>query len=287
MPKVELLDYYPYGASRISTGDRTSQRQYIGQIYDTDTGLNYLNARYYKADIGQFISQDPVFRAIGNPGEIKNLTKVEQDKLLMDPQAMNSYSYARNNPIRYSDPDGLWFKEVITGQQSFSDFQIEIGQASNQLSQDSGVWNAAISHPYIAGATIGVGSGATALGVSYLAGGGLVMDSLSTGQLISSEGIQAINIRNGIQSGLQNSKVGNLLKDMFRPQNKIGGGTIEAIKREIMSGGKELTGGKSHMLKGEQLINRINNIQRSETLNKIESQGLNQFKNVLNKLLKK
>ena len=46
--QTELLDYYPYGPARIYQGDRESQRQYIGEIYDADTGLNYLNARYYE-----------------------------------------------------------------------------------------------------------------------------------------------------------------------------------------------------------------------------------------------
>ena len=72
---------------------RTSQRQYIGQIYDVDTGLNYLNARYYKSDIGQFISQDSMFWQL-------------PQELLIDPQQQNSYSYARNNPILLKDPNG-------------------------------------------------------------------------------------------------------------------------------------------------------------------------------------
>ncbi|MBI1866507.1 MAG: type IV secretion protein Rhs, partial [Candidatus Staskawiczbacteria bacterium] len=32
----------------------------MGQEYDAETGLNYLNARYYNSNIGRFISQDPM-----------------------------------------------------------------------------------------------------------------------------------------------------------------------------------------------------------------------------------
>lgn len=71
----------------------TEQRQFIGEEYDAETGLNYLNARYYDSKTGRFTSQDPMFWAL--PTE-----------LLADPQQLNSYSYARNNPIIGSDPSG-------------------------------------------------------------------------------------------------------------------------------------------------------------------------------------
>ena len=39
----------------------TPQNQYIGQDRDTQADVSYLNARYYKTNQGQFLSQDPVF----------------------------------------------------------------------------------------------------------------------------------------------------------------------------------------------------------------------------------
>ena len=72
----------------------TEQRKFIGEEYDATTDLNYLNARYYNAKIGRFISEDPMFWSLPND-------------LLADPQQLNSYSYARNNPIVGSDPSGL------------------------------------------------------------------------------------------------------------------------------------------------------------------------------------
>src|SRR3989344_4202165 len=62
--QVELLDYFPYGSTRISSGPFTNQKQYIGQYFDDETDLNYLNARYYKSSVGQFISQDSMFWAL-------------------------------------------------------------------------------------------------------------------------------------------------------------------------------------------------------------------------------
>ncbi len=106
----ELSDYYPYGSPRISTqySGTTEQRKYIGQEYDTSTNLSYLNARYYDSNRGMFISQDPVFWALGNPKILKSLG-VEQNAVLRDPQMMNSYSYANGNPIVNKDPTGKAF----------------------------------------------------------------------------------------------------------------------------------------------------------------------------------
>ncbi|MES2930629.1 MAG: RHS repeat-associated core domain-containing protein [Patescibacteria group bacterium] len=101
----ELLDYFPYGSQRISSGAYTNQKQYIGQHYDEETELSYLNARYYDGARGQFTSQDPVFWEIGQ----------SQDgmKALFDPQSQNSYSYARNNPIVNKDPEGRYWESAF------------------------------------------------------------------------------------------------------------------------------------------------------------------------------
>jgi RHS repeat-associated protein len=62
---VQTLDYYPYGSLHISSGTSTNERRkFIGQFSD-DSGLNYLQARYQDPQRGQFISEDPVFLAIG------------------------------------------------------------------------------------------------------------------------------------------------------------------------------------------------------------------------------
>ncbi|MBX4186875.1 MAG: hypothetical protein KW802_01270 [Candidatus Doudnabacteria bacterium] len=99
---VQLLDYHPFGTFRIDAQFVTGideQRKFIGQEYDRDRGLNYLNARYYNTAIGRFISQDPTFLAVGGQA---------YQAFLMDPQSQNSYGYANNNPINLSDPTGLY-----------------------------------------------------------------------------------------------------------------------------------------------------------------------------------
>lgn len=91
---VQVLDYMPFGEKRIGTGEDVSQREFLSQVEDPSTSMNYLNNRYLQNDRGQFISQDAMFWAL--PAQ-----------LLLDPQQQNAYSYARNNPISMSDPSGL------------------------------------------------------------------------------------------------------------------------------------------------------------------------------------
>ena len=80
--------YTPYGKRR-GGGTLDTDRGWIGQVEDDSTSLSYLNARYYDPGIGRFISPDPLY----SPAE---------------PQSLNPYSYATNNPVGKSDPSGLY-----------------------------------------------------------------------------------------------------------------------------------------------------------------------------------
>ena len=96
---AEVTDYYPFGEQRVNdVTSFTEQRKFIGEEFDEDTGLSYLNARYYGGSRGQFVSQDPVFRNMGVDGRT--------EFVLQNPQLLNSYSYARNNPLVLVDEDG-------------------------------------------------------------------------------------------------------------------------------------------------------------------------------------
>jgi len=119
---VQTVDYYPYGQERICGGSQhldngdlscAADRKYIGEYYDMDTALNYLNARYYDSFTGRFISQDPVYLSIGNQAEVERRTGQSYGTLLADPQSLNSYSYARNNPLKYSDASGEYWETIF------------------------------------------------------------------------------------------------------------------------------------------------------------------------------
>jgi len=58
---------------------------------DNETGLDYFGERYYASTMGRFTTVDPLGASAKR----------------VDPQTMNRYTYALNNPLRYVDPDGL------------------------------------------------------------------------------------------------------------------------------------------------------------------------------------
>jgi RHS repeat-associated protein len=72
-----------------------------------------MQARYQNPIRGQFISQDPVFWAVGDPEALKLLANQDQQVYLLNPQQLNSYSYANNNPVTLSDPNGRIVPLVI------------------------------------------------------------------------------------------------------------------------------------------------------------------------------
>ena len=63
--------------------------RYRGYIYDRDTGLYYLQSRYYDPTIGRFINAD-------------TYTTTDTDGLL----STNMFAYCENNPVNRSDPTG-------------------------------------------------------------------------------------------------------------------------------------------------------------------------------------
>ncbi|WP_283139349.1 RHS repeat domain-containing protein [Rhizohabitans arisaemae] len=66
----------------------SSQKGFVGGTIDASTGLTHIGARAYDAANGRFISADPIMD-------------------LTDPQQINGYAYASNNPTTWSDPTGL------------------------------------------------------------------------------------------------------------------------------------------------------------------------------------
>jgi len=83
---IAQYDYTPYG--QVQTGPATAGPGYTGHVNDPDTGLVYMQARYYDPEMGRFPSVDPIGPT---PGNVYNF---------------NRYGYASNNPVINIDPDG-------------------------------------------------------------------------------------------------------------------------------------------------------------------------------------
>ncbi|WP_112245148.1 RHS repeat domain-containing protein [Kribbella monticola] len=78
----------PYGEARGAVPTAwPGSRGFVGGTNDDATGLVHLGAREYDPTRGRFISVDPVID-------------------FSDPQQLNGYAYANNNPVNFSDADG-------------------------------------------------------------------------------------------------------------------------------------------------------------------------------------
>ena len=84
-------DYYPYGGEIPITGSDINNYKFTSKERDGESVLDYFGARYHASSLGRFMQVDP-----------KNITK----QRIRDPQQWNMYSYARNNPLVFVDPDG-------------------------------------------------------------------------------------------------------------------------------------------------------------------------------------
>ncbi|MEZ5541092.1 MAG: phospholipase A2 [Pseudomonadota bacterium] len=81
--------YDPFGSAVLEPSKVELNVRFPGQYYDQETGLHYNYYRYYDPSTGRYITSDP----IGLEGGI------------------NTYLYAKANPVRFVDPTGL----VCTG----------------------------------------------------------------------------------------------------------------------------------------------------------------------------
>jgi RHS repeat-associated protein len=82
---ISRTRYEPYGY--VASGAQPTIG-FTGHVNDVDTGLTYMQQRYYDPVAGRFLSIDPVVTDENTGG------------------SFNRYAYANNSPYKYIDPDG-------------------------------------------------------------------------------------------------------------------------------------------------------------------------------------
>jgi RHS repeat-associated protein len=97
-------DYLPFGEeiaagmggrnAQWGAGNDTVNQKFTGKERDSESGLDWFEARYFGSALGRFTSPDPE----------------NSNAMASDPQSWNMYAYARNNPLAYSDPTGLSYQ---------------------------------------------------------------------------------------------------------------------------------------------------------------------------------
>ncbi|MBX4197798.1 FG-GAP-like repeat-containing protein [Candidatus Parcubacteria bacterium] len=299
MNTVEVTDYHPYGTMRMNEHYVTNfseQRKFTGHEYDQETGFNYMGARYQDPRIGRFISQDPLFLALGDEQKVKNITRKSQQEILSDPQMLNSYAYARNNPLIYVDQDGQ-FSFSIMGAFPEST-QATIGNWANNYATQNSAFDYATSHSWVANTAGGVGIAAGA-GAGILYGGSVLgIQALQTlGSTCIAFCSQADNVmktlnntnqllgpaRDSISQTIQDQKLQNIFNNLYKAKDEFPGGTAGAIKYTQETG--KLIGDSTHLQKGIESITALNrvlqNVNLSQTDRAIGQTLLNQLKSVV------
>ena len=151
---VVKYNYDSWGNCTIASGttNRTLARanpiRYRGYYYDEDTGLYYLNARYYNPEWRRFISPD-------DTGYLDPET----------PNGLNLYAYCNNDPVNYADPSG--HSIILTAALTLMGIGITvgIGYATYTDYQDDSSINGSVGwQTYVGSAMIG---GAIGFGLGY------------------------------------------------------------------------------------------------------------------------
>ncbi|WP_447971237.1 LamG-like jellyroll fold domain-containing protein [Nitrospira sp. M1] len=166
LPGSTVTFSWSYSAAS-GSGTANVPYRYTGKEQDNSTGLYYYEARYYDPVLGRFISADTI---------VPSAT---------DPQALNRYSYARNNPIIFNDPSGHFFKKAFKSTTKFFK-KSTIGRvagwtANPMLMQFTDPVTSRYAVPAAAGATVGwvpvvgpvLGGAASGAVSAYLFGGNI------------------------------------------------------------------------------------------------------------------
>jgi RHS repeat-associated protein len=100
--KTHSTHYRPYGSHRDDWGTDPADRDFTNQRLDAATATLDYGARRYDPWLGRFIQPDTI---VPDP---------------TNPQSLNRYAYTLNNPLRYRDPTGHDWDDVVYNVQEFT-----------------------------------------------------------------------------------------------------------------------------------------------------------------------
>jgi RHS repeat-associated protein len=106
--------------------------KFTGKERDQESGNDYFGARYYASSMGRFVSPDPQGNSYAD---------------FSNPQSWNMYGYVLNNPLKFTDPTGMYCYYGDTdfsseqGQKDQNDpTQWDYHSNSNECTTNGGQW---------------------------------------------------------------------------------------------------------------------------------------------------
>ncbi|MFZ5929838.1 MAG: RHS repeat-associated core domain-containing protein [Pseudomonadota bacterium] len=85
--------FAPFGETHAITGTLAQNLRFPGQYADSESGLSWNWHRTYDPSLGRYLQSDPIGLAGG----------------------INTYAYVNGNPVRYTDPQGLFVPALAAG----------------------------------------------------------------------------------------------------------------------------------------------------------------------------
>ena len=189
--------------------------RYRGYYYDTETGLYYLNSRYYDPQTGRFINADD----INNLGVCSDL----DDK--------NLYAYCDNSPVDREDDGEFW--------------HILAGAVAGALVSGAvtAITNIATGKKWSDGVGVAMASGALS-GALASTGLGAVAQSVGNALISGAESF----VSQGIEKGFNNIDYGEVVKDsVIGGITGASGGLSKGTSKHLTTQGKSLS---KHIGKG-------------------------------------
>jgi len=186
-----------------------SQQGYTGHVGD-NTGLVYMQARYYDPVIGRFYSNDPVGYTAANPV-----------------MSFNRYMYANNNPYKYKDPDGEFIQFAIGAAVGFASEVITQVASGGSVSD----WGAVAMQTGIGAISGGTGGAAGKLASKAL--GALTKPASAMGNGASKVVTEGIS---GAVSGAVTGATGSSLTQLSETGTIDGGQVLEAAGKGAVLG---------------------------------------------------
>ncbi|MGB7070785.1 MAG: RHS repeat-associated core domain-containing protein, partial [Pyrinomonadaceae bacterium] len=135
---ISRRDFMPFGEeiARAGYGTDSIRQQFTGYERDTETDLDFAQARYFAYNHGRFTSPDDFFN----------------DSQVSSPQSWNLYAYVRNNPLSFIDPTGMMtdFIDIGSGErkriedgkdQVIAAQSEDIKQFQKEFASDRGAYN--------------------------------------------------------------------------------------------------------------------------------------------------
>jgi RHS repeat-associated protein len=118
----ERIEYTPYGEvwveDRGSGHDVEVPYRFTGKELDSETGLYYYGARYLDPKRSRWLSGDPAMGEYIPSAPINEEARKRNGNLpgmggVFNVVNLHAYHYAGNNPVKYTDPDGRDFLDIL------------------------------------------------------------------------------------------------------------------------------------------------------------------------------